>query len=167
MSYVWIFSLLILFGKRDSEFIQHHARRGTVLFFLSLIIWALPLLRYGEFLILVICVLGFITAATGNENNLPLLSEISDGTISAKHFKNYWASLKRVFHPGAAPVIKNKEGDKEKSEERVKNMQAKVEEKMEEVEEHKLSALYNRINEDEKKIEKLEDEVKELEKKVK
>jgi len=162
MSYVWIFSIFILLGKRDSEFIQHHARRGTILFLVSLILGAFPILWYGEILVLLLDVLGFLAAATGNENNLPLLSEISDGTISARHFRNYWLSLERIFKPGAAPVIKN---DEDKND-RVRNLKAKVEEKVAEVEERKISSLYNRVNEDERKLGKLENEVHQLEKKI-
>lgn len=166
LSYMWIFSVIILLAKRDNEFIQHHARRGVVLFILSLLLWILPVLRYGELVVLVFMVLGFITAALGNENTLPILSEIADCTLRPKDLKKYWGELKsgarKIAKPdeNVAPLIKNPGDD----EDRVKGMQAKVEEKMEEVEERKISTLYNRINEDEKRIEKLEDEVKGLKK---
>jgi len=36
LGYLWVFGLIILVTKRANPFIQHHARRGTVLFVLSL-----------------------------------------------------------------------------------------------------------------------------------
>lgn len=169
-SYLWIFSILILLGKRDNEFIQHHARRASVLFLLSLILWAVPFLRYGEFLILVFMVFGFITAAQGNENSTPILSEFADGALRLKHIKYYWQSLKygiiKIFKPGyEAPEVRTelKTEDKESSD------QKKILEKsnrITDLEEKKLSTLYKRVNEDEKRMDELADEVHTLEKEM-
>ena len=169
-SYLWIFSILILLGKRDNEFIQHHARRASVLFLLSLILWAVPFLRYGEFLILVLMIFGFITAAQGNENSTPILSEFADGALRPTHIKHYWKVLKygiiKIFKPRfEVPDLRTEL----KSEDTKSTDEQKILEKskrLTDLEEKKLSALYKRVNEDEKRIDELADEVHTLEKEM-
>jgi len=169
-SYLWIFSILILLGKRDNEFIQHHARRASVLFLLSLILWAVPFLRYGEFLILVLMIFGFITAAQGNENSTPILSEFADGALRPMHIKHYWKVVKygiiKIFKPGfEVPDLRTelKTENKEITDQKKIIEQSK---RISDLEEKKLSALYKRVNEDEKRIDELADEVHELEKEM-
>ena len=170
ISYLSFFSVFILLAKRDNEFIQHHARRGFTLFLFSVVLWIFPFLRYGEFVILVFVVLGFISAAQGNENTMPILSELADGTLSLRHIKLYWHSLKhgviKIFKPDhITPAYRTqltaqyKESDKEE----------KFIEKEKEatgLEEKKLSALYHRVGEDEKRIDELADEVHNMEKEM-
>ena len=170
LSYVWIFSLFILLAKRDDSFIQHHARRGFVLFILSIIFWFVPVLRYGEFLVLALVIFGFIKAAMGEENTLPVLSEIADGTMRARHIKHYWHHAKH----GAIKVVKPdhvtpafqaelREQEKELSEQ---EKMLEKEKQMIEMEDKKLSSLFHRVEEDEKHIHKLEDEVHHLEEEI-
>jgi uncharacterized membrane protein len=171
LSYLWIFSLFILLAKRDDSFIQHHARRGFVLFVLSILLWLVPVLRYGEFLVLALMIFGFIKAAMGEENTLPVLSEIADGNLRARHIKHYWHHAKhgaikvvKPEHVTPTLVAEVKEQEKELSE------QEKLLEKekhMIEIEEKKISSLYHRVAEDEKQIDKLEDEVHHLEDEMK
>jgi uncharacterized membrane protein len=166
-SYLWIFSILILLGKRDNEFIQHHARRASVLFLLSLIFWAVPFLRYGEFLILVLMIFGFITAAQGNENATPILSEFADGSLRPGHIKHYWKVLKygviKLFKPNyEAPELRTELKTEEKKSYDEQKILAKSE-RITDLEEKKLSALYHRVGEDEKRIDELADEVHTLE----
>lgn len=168
LSYLWLFSVMILIAKRDSHFILHHARRGFVLFVFSILIWLFPPLHYGEFLILVLSLYGFITAAMGNENPTPILSEIADGTLRMKHLRHYWhhakhGAIKAVRPEHITPMLKEelREQHKELTE------QEKIleqEKKLFEMEEKKLSALLHRVEDDEKKIDKLEQEVQELKK---
>lgn len=167
LSYLWIFSLFILLAKRDSPFIQHHARRGFVLFFFSIVFWAIPFLRYGEFAILVLVIFGFISAALGNENTIPILSEFADGTLRLGQLKNYWHITKH----GAIKVIKpdhitpefRQQITEQKSELTRQEQFLSKQKEITEMEEKKLSALYQRIGEDEKKIDALRDEVRALE----
>ena len=168
LSYLWIFSLVILLAKRDDPFIQHHARRGFVLFLLSILLWPFPVLHYGEFLILALCLFGFITASMGNENTIPVLSEIADGTISLKHLRHYWHHTKH----GAIRIVKpdhktpSVQTEMIIEQEKELKMQEKIlgEEKgIIEIEEKKLSSLYHRVHDDEKKIDELVDEVHHLE----
>lgn len=167
ISYLWIFSIIILLAKRDNEFIQHHARRGFILFVLSVIFWLIPILHYGEFVILALAIFGFISAAQGNENTIPVLSEIADGTLRLKHLQSYWDNTKnsviKIVKPDyiiRAPQNEPKNQTKEKTEQ---EKTSEREKRMAETEEKKLSSLYNRINEDEKKIDELTDEVHKLE----
>lgn len=170
LSYMWIFSIPVLLAKRDSVFIQHHARRGFVLFLLSLVFWLFPFLRYGEFLVLALSILGFIQASIGNENTFPVLSEIADGTLRLKHLKHYWHHAKH----GAIKVVKPDHitpafRQELKDQERELTEQEKLlgqEKRMVEMEEKKLSALVNRVTEDEKRLDELSDEVHTLEKDV-
>jgi len=170
LSYLWIFSLFILIAKRDSHFIQHHARRGFILFLLSILFWVFPILHYGEFAILLLALYGFIVAAMGNENTLPILSEIADGTLRFKHLKHYWhhakhGAIKVVKPEHEAPVLKEelREQHKELTEQEKRLAQEK---KMIEMEEKKLSALHHRVQDDEKRIDELSDEVHHLEEEV-
>lgn len=66
LSYVWIFGPVILFAKQGNPYIEHHAKRGLWLFLASIIIWPIPVIYYAEFIVLVLMVLGFISAATGH-----------------------------------------------------------------------------------------------------
>lgn len=170
LSYLWIFSVFILLAKRDSHFIQHHARRGFSLFLFSILFWAFPFLHYGEFLILVLSLYGFIVAAMGNENALPVLSEIADGTLRLRHLKHYWHHTKhgmiKVIKPDhVAPLLKAeiKEQHKELTE------QEKIleqEKQMIDKEEKKLSSLFHRVTDDEKRIDELAEEVHTLERQM-
>ena len=171
LSYMWIFSIPILLAKRDSVFIQHHARRGFVLFLLSLIFWFFPILRLGEFLVLALAVLGFIQAAMGNENTFPVLSEIADGTLRLKHLKTYWHHTKHSAIKIVKPDHKTPSIIKEELREQARELtgQEKLlqqEKHMVEMEEKKLSALHHRVTEDEKRLDSLADEVHTLEKEV-
>ena len=49
LSYLWVFSLVIFLARRDSPFVRMHAKQGVTLFVLSLLLWPIPILRYGEF----------------------------------------------------------------------------------------------------------------------
>jgi len=167
VSYLWIFSVIVLLAKRDNEFIQHHARRGFVLFLVSVLLWAFPFLHYGEFAVLVLAMYGFVTAAMGNENPTPILSEIADGTLRLHHLKHYWHHGKhgviRMVRPDhLTPALQKEIGEQEKELKSQESLLDK-EKRMIGMEEKKLSSLYNRMNEDESRLRRLEDEVHTLE----
>ncbi len=170
VSYLWIFSIMILLAKRDNEFIQHHARRGFVLFLLSILFWAFPVLHYGEFAILVLAMYGFVTAAVGNENPTPILSEVADGTLRFHHLKHYWHHGKhgaiRMVKPDHVTPALRKEITEQEKELKVQENLLDKEKRMLDMEEKKLSSMYNRMNEDESRIRHLEDEVHTLEAEV-
>lgn len=161
LSYLWLFSVILLVAKRANPFVQHHARRATVLFALSLVLWLVPLLRYGEFGVLALSLFGFIQAATGNENHTPLISEIADGTFGKKDLKHYYMKAKdgtiKVIKPDTVPSPMVAERKVEATPETPMSKPGVTE-----IEEQKLSALYHRLSEDEVVIHRLEDEVRRL-----
>lgn len=50
-SYIWIFSVLVLFSRKDSQFIQFHARQALILFIFSVLFYLIPILRYANVLV--------------------------------------------------------------------------------------------------------------------
>lgn len=162
LSYLWVFSVILLVGKRANPFIQHHARRATILFVLSLVLWLIPWLQYGEFVVLALSLFGFIQAATGNENHTPLISEIADGTFGKKDLKHYYMKAKdgtiKVIKPDDVPAPMEAERKVEAMPETPVVKAGVVE-----IEDQKLSALFHRLSEDENEIHRLENEVKKLE----
>jgi uncharacterized membrane protein len=158
LSYLWVFGLIILVAKRANPFIQHHARRGTVLFMLSLLLWPIAWLRYGEYLVMALSLFGFIQAATGNENHTPIVSEVADGTFGKTDLRIYTEKAIRMVKPNYVSPKKETgktvEGAPEAS---------VAKSGMVEAEEQKLSALYHRLSDDENEMHRLESEVKKLE----
>ena len=163
LSYLWLFSLVILVARKDSPFIRMHAKQGVVLFVLSILLWYFTITRYGEFIILALMILGFVEAVNGRPTKIPVIADISEGKITITSFKKAWHSIKhtaiKIFKPEhVTPEYKEvlREQDKEmkKQEEAVKTG-----EKMVDLEEKKLSSLARRLNEDENELHKLEDQV--------
>ena len=170
LSYLWIFSLIILLAKRDSVFIQQHARQGFVLFILSLLLWPIDILRYGEFLVLALVLFGFINAAMGYEYRIPILYEIAEGTLRLRHLRRYWhhtkhGAIKMVKPEHIPPAFKEELKEAEKELKTQEELMEK-ERRMIEMEEKKLSSLFHRLDGDEKEMHKLEDEVHHLEEEV-
>jgi uncharacterized membrane protein len=168
LSYLWIFGPILLVAKRGSPFIQHHARRATVLFALSLVLWFVPWLQYGEFLVLALAVFGFIQAATGNENHTPIIAEVADGTFGKRDLKHYYMKAKdgtiKAIEPDYVPspmeLGKRAEAEKEVPEVPVIKVGAV------EIEDQKISSVIHRLTEDENEMHRLESEVKKLEDEV-
>ena len=138
LSYLWIFSIIIVIAKKESTFIQHHARRGVVLFIASILIWLVPILRFSEFIIFGLMILGFISASMGNQNTIPILSDIAD-----RFFRNQPLNIKPLNST---------------------NNESKLDEQLMKREEKKLSSLYHRLEIDEKKIDELAHKVEQLKK---
>lgn len=166
LSYAWVFSLIVLLARRDSAYAQFHARQGFILFVLSVALWIFPVLRLGELLLLALMVFGFIEAAVGNAFKLPFIYELSRGMIGWESVKKAWHGLKtgaiQLVKPDyVAPSYRGALHEQETTE-REKNLKQKVEDKLLEVEEKKLSTLIHRVEEDEKRLTDLEEKVKHL-----
>lgn len=79
LSYVWILCLVPLFLRRDSSFVQHHAKQGLLLFAVEIVGWpifGIPVI--GWFLglvVLVLAITGFVKALSGEEWNMPFLGK--------------------------------------------------------------------------------------------
>ncbi len=105
LSYAWVLSVVVFFWKKDSPFAQFHAKQGMVLFALSIIFTLIPFVgRYLNLLILMLCVLGFISAAQGQWKGIPIIGDIASGQWS--HVRQSWRDVisaivqlwNRLFH---------------------------------------------------------------------
>ena len=163
MGYVWIFSIIILLARRESPFIQLHARQGLVLFLMSLVLWPLEITRYLEFVVLALALLGFIQAATGKEYRIPVIADIAEGKIGIKDLKRYWYNVKhttiKLFKPEHVTPVFRDDLDKQHNDLMGQQSILKSEDRLLEIEEKKLSTLMHKVNDDEVRIEKLEDEI--------
>lgn len=82
LSYVWIASVIVLFAKRESPFVQFHAKQGAVLFLLSLVVWAMPFVgTLAEVLVFALCIMGFLHAARGERRDVPIIGPLSRGSF--------------------------------------------------------------------------------------
>ncbi len=77
LSYLWILFLIPLLLKRDSKFVQFHAKQGLVLFIIEFIVsfiaW-IPLIGWVLFLAVIItAILGFIKAYNGESWEIPFI----------------------------------------------------------------------------------------------
>ena len=86
ISYIFFFGILIYRTKRDSEYVQHHAKQGIILFVLGLInfiLMAVPVLGWIlipilNLIIFILFIIGTNNALSGNMNRLPLIGQFSN-----------------------------------------------------------------------------------------
>jgi uncharacterized membrane protein len=69
LSYLWILSAIFLLFKKDSPFIQFHAKQGLVLFIFG---WLLQIVVFA------FVVTGIVTAFQGKWFKLPLVSSLAE-----------------------------------------------------------------------------------------
>lgn len=166
LSYLWAFSLIVALARRDSPFVQLHARQGLVLFVISVLLWPFGIARYAEVLVLALMTLGFIQAAMGNSYHIPVIGELAEGRPS-------WFHIKKALHHAMHAAIKliKPEHVTPYFTEAVKTpakpsggpvMPQTAEKTLLEQEEKKLSALFHRVEADEKKISQLQEEIDQL-----
>jgi len=106
-SYLWIMSVVILFTRRYSHFIQFHARQATALFVISVVLWIFPYIRYLNILVLAAMIIGFIEATQGRYYKIPLIADLVSQKITFKNvwqmtkkgLEYVWDLLKRIFQP--------------------------------------------------------------------
>ncbi len=85
MSYLWILSVVVLYARRESPFIEYHARQGLWLFLVSIPVWLIPVAgQYLEFFVLAAMIIGFINAAQGRIHDLPVIGQLAKGTITLR-----------------------------------------------------------------------------------
>ena len=76
--YIWIIGLILLFLKKDSPFVQFHAKQGTVLFVASVVLGFVPLLGWIlNIVVFVFAIIGLISALQGKKTELPLVSNLA------------------------------------------------------------------------------------------
>lgn len=101
-SYVWIMSVIVFASRRDSPYIQYHAKQACILFILSIPVAMIPFFgRYLVFLILAGMLLGFINAANGRREELPFVGKLATGELKPKDIwsqaKPYMDKLVHIF----------------------------------------------------------------------
>ncbi len=75
---LWVFSILILIMKKDSEFVKFHARQGIVLFLITIILGWIPVLGWILVVIASLMMLyGAYKAATGEQWEMPVIGPIA------------------------------------------------------------------------------------------
>lgn len=78
LSYVWVVSLVMLLLKKDSAFIQFHARQGLVLFLAFTIFGFIPFFGWiANIAVVALAVTGFISAVSGRWMKLPVVFALS------------------------------------------------------------------------------------------
>lgn len=79
LSYVWIVSLIMLLLKKNSPYVQFHAKQGFVLWVASIIFWFIPVIGWLlNLIVLIFVVVGFVQALNGNTWKAPLISELAE-----------------------------------------------------------------------------------------
>lgn len=77
ISYLWFLSILIFVLKRDSEFVQFHAKQGSVLFVLMVIAWMIPVFGiFANIAFFILMISGLLQAYMGNRWRMPLVGTI-------------------------------------------------------------------------------------------
>jgi fumarate reductase subunit D len=80
ISYLWVLCLVPLLTKKDSPFVQAHAKQGLVLFIVEVIgtfVFWIPI--FGQLLalvVLIVAIVGFVKALNGEYWEIPGVKEI-------------------------------------------------------------------------------------------
>ena len=86
ISYIGIISVIVLLVKKDSEFVQFHAKQGTVLFIVEVVWMVLTMFLFFLWFIswilwlvfLAATVIGFIKAYSGERYRMPVIADLSE-----------------------------------------------------------------------------------------
>src|SRR3990167_9897565 len=85
ISYLWILSVVVLYARRDSPFVQYHAKQGLWLFLISIPVWIIPGIgHYLEFIVLAGMIIGFLNAAQGKFHDVPVVGQFAKGTLTLR-----------------------------------------------------------------------------------
>lgn len=85
ISYVSVLCLVGLLGKKDSPYVQYHAKQGFVLFIAEIafmVIGIVPILGwfigfFGSIATLILSIMGIINAMSGKKTDLPLVGDFA------------------------------------------------------------------------------------------
>lgn len=79
LSYLWILSIVFLLLKKDSPFVQFHAKQALVLFIASIILNFIPILGWLlQLVVLALVITGVITAFQGKWFKMPLVAPLAE-----------------------------------------------------------------------------------------
>ncbi len=109
VSYLWFLSIVIYLARKDSPFVQYHAKQGMVLFLISIPLWFIPVIGHLlEFLVLAGMVMGFLNAFQGQWADVPFIGGIAKGeTTPLQALRAFWEACKKLFR-GAVKEAKKK-----------------------------------------------------------
>ncbi len=83
LSYLWIFSIIVLAIKKDNDFIKFHASQASLLFILSFVM-VIPILgQLVTIVLFIFAVIAMIKAYGGEKWELPIIAGV------AKDFGNW------------------------------------------------------------------------------
>lgn len=76
IGYIWILFLVPLFLKKDSKFVQFHAKQAMVLFIVEVVAWIIPVIGWIiGILALVLALLGIKAALDGKYWEMPFIGK--------------------------------------------------------------------------------------------
>jgi uncharacterized membrane protein len=79
LSYLWILSLVMLLVKKDSPFVQFHAKQAFILFIASVILGFIPVIGWLlNIVIMVLAIVGIVTALQGKWWKIPGISSLAE-----------------------------------------------------------------------------------------
>jgi len=79
LSYLWLLSVVMLILKKDDEFVRFHAKQGTVIFAVSIILWFIPIIGWLlQIAVLIGVVIGFLKAYSGERFKMPVVGDLAD-----------------------------------------------------------------------------------------
>ena len=79
LSYLWLLSVVMLVLKKDDEFVRFHAKQGTVIFAVSIILWFIPIIGWLlQIAVLIAVVIGFLKAYSGERFKMPVVGDLAD-----------------------------------------------------------------------------------------
>lgn len=79
LSYLWLLSVVMLLVKKESDYVQFHAKQGLVLFLVSVVLWFIPIVGWMlQIAVVVGIVIGFIQALGGKRYRLPVVADLAE-----------------------------------------------------------------------------------------
>lgn len=88
LSYLWIVGLIVLLTEKKNKFVIFHAKQGTGLFIIELvlnILWAIPFIWFLSGLwvaisiaLTLVAVYGIVTALQGNQVKIPVINDVGE-----------------------------------------------------------------------------------------
>ncbi len=134
-SWTLVLAPLILYFRKDSEFIQFHAKQATILFLIAVLIALLPWdLDKLNVITVLVAVAGFINANNGLFWRVPIISDWADKGLDPMKIVNWikkislkiFDVLRRVFVAGSKKVTRKKPENKEEVHSKVNNLNTQV-----------------------------------------
>lgn len=110
-AYFLIFAPVLLYTRRDSNFVQFHAKQATVLFVFGIGVALLPTpLPLLNFLTAAITLTGFLQANLGRYWKIPFVSQLLESGFSVEtviaFLKKLLGTLKRIFTTAPSKTVK-------------------------------------------------------------